>query len=54
MEVCFPFSIIIIILDAWKIDTYPDSDDNRVIQVGSLDLGNFKISGQLEILKRLF
>jgi hypothetical protein len=33
--------------------TYPDDVDNRVIQVGLLDLGNFKIPGQLEILKRL-
>jgi hypothetical protein len=36
--------------------TYPDEDDddNRVTQVGLLDLGNFKIPGQLEILKRLY
>jgi hypothetical protein len=39
--------------------TYPDDDDdddddNRVTQVGLLDLGNFKIPGQLEIFKRLY
>jgi hypothetical protein len=36
--------------------SYPDDedDDNRIIQVGLLDLGNFEIPGQLEILKRLY